>query len=135
MKARADAGVSVLELVVVLGVAAGLLVMVAASLPRPSAEPRADAAAIAAFLSEVRTQVILSGETGVLTVAQNSMTFDDQRIDWGTDLAVATSTAGMAAGYRLVVYPDGSYSGPPLYFRSAGEKTLIPGVFRSGDHR
>lgn len=121
---------SVLELVVVLGIAAGLLVMVAASLPRPSAEAT-DGAEIAAFLSEARTRVILLGETGALSVAERSMTFGDKRIDWGTDLAVTTNTGGMAAGYRLLLYPDGSYSGPPLYVRSAGEMMLVPGVFRS----
>jgi Tfp pilus assembly protein FimT len=132
VRSRTDAGISVLELVVVLGIAAGFLVMVAASLPRPTVEARIDAAAIAAFLSEARTRVILSGEAGVLTVAQGSMTFGDKHIDWDTDLSVAASATRLSSDYRLIVYPDGSYSGSPLHVRSSGGTQPIPGVFRSG---
>lgn len=132
MTSRADAGMSVLELVVALGIAAGLLVVVAASLPRPAAETGTGAKAIATFLSEARTRAILSGEAGAVTVARQSMVLGDKRIDWGSELFVATAAASLPTDYRLVIYPDGSYSGAPLYVRSGGGKQLIPGTFRSG---
>lgn len=131
MKFRADAGLSVLELVVVLGTAAGLLVMVAASLPRPSAGTKTDAVEIAAFLSEARTRVILAGMVETLTIGQNAMTFGDKHMEWGTDITVSSVSAARSADYRLIIYPDGSYSGAALQVRSPAGTQPIPGVFRS----
>jgi Tfp pilus assembly protein FimT len=131
MKLGGDAGFSVLELIVALGIAAGLLVVVAASLPRPAADAGADAAAIVAFVSEARSSAILSGTAAVLAIGSNSMTIGGKRIQWTDDLSVATSTKDPAAEYRLILYPDGSYSGATLYVRSPTATRAITGVYRS----
>lgn len=130
MRFRADAGLSVLELVVVLGIVAGLLVVAAASLPKSFA-PKVDAAAVAAFVSDARSQVILSGKTSVLTIAPRSMTFGAHQLSWDADLAVTAAGKGLPAEYRLVLYPDGSYSGAALSVQSPGGSRLISGVYRS----
>lgn len=131
MRLGGDAGFSVLELVVALGIAAGLLVVVAASLPRPAADAKTDAAAIAAFVSEARSSAVLSGSAGVLAIGTNSMAIGDKRIQWADDLSVTTATNNPAAEYRLILYPDGSYSGATLYVRSPTATQAIPGVYRS----
>lgn len=128
---RPDAGFSVLELVVALGIAAGLLVVVAASLPRPPADPTTDATAILAFVSAARNDAILSGEPGVLEIGPRSMSFGDKQIAWGSELSVATGTAAPAAVYRMLLDPDGSYSGATLYVRSPNATQAIPGIYRS----
>ncbi len=128
---KADAGFSVLELIVGLGIVAGLLVVVAASLPRPPADVGTDATAVLAFVSEARTAVILSGEAGVLAIGPDSMSFGDGQIQWGPGLAVIAGPTAPAAPYRLLIDPDGSYSGATLYVRSPEATRAIPGVYRS----
>jgi len=130
MRANADAGLSVLELVVVLGVMAGLLVVVVSTFPR-SADAKVDAAALAAFVSEARSEVILSGETGVLTITPQSMTFGEREISWSDGLTVTAVGAAAPVDYRLVLYPDGSYSGATLYVRSHEGSQPISGIYRS----
>lgn len=128
---KPDAGFSVLELIVALGIAAGLLVVVAASLPRPPADAATDATAILAFVAAARNEVILTGQPGVLAIGPRSMSFGDKQIQWGPELAVATAAAPPAAVYRLLVDPDGTYSGEALYVRSPAATRAIPGVYRS----
>ncbi|OEO31857.1 hypothetical protein VW23_014365 [Devosia insulae DS-56] len=127
---KPDAGFSVLELIVTLGIMAGLAVVVAASLPRAPADAITDAAAILSFVAEARTEVILTGEAGVLTIGQHSMSFGDKQIQWGPEFAVTTGAATSPASYRLLLDPDGSYSGATLYVRSPGTALAIPGIYR-----
>lgn len=131
MKLANDAGFSVLELVVALGIAAGLLVVVAASLPRLAIDARTDPAAIVAFVSEARSGAILSGTASVLAIGSHSMKIGDKQIQWTDDLSVTTRSKDPAAEYRLILYPDGSYSGAALYVRSPTATQPIPGVYRS----
>lgn len=128
---KPDAGFSVLELIVALGIAAGLLVVVAASLPRPPADATTDATAILAFVSAARTEAILTGNPGVLEIGPRSMSFGGRRIQWGAELAVTAGTAAPTAVNRVLVDPDGSYSGAALYVRSPTATRAIPGVYRS----
>jgi hypothetical protein len=132
MTAPADAGMSALELVIALGVAAGLFVVIAGAMPRPPAEDGTDPKAIAAFLSEARSKAILSGVAALVEIKPGAMVSGDRRIDWKADIAVVTETASLPTEYRLFAYPDGRYSGGPLRIRSAGEMQPIPGVF-TGD--
>lgn len=126
---RSDAGLSVLELVVGLGIVAGLLVVVGASLPRSPAHTQTDATAILAFVADARTEVILTGRAGVVNIGRQEMSFGDQRIQWDAELAVTAGAAAPVTGYRLLLEPDGSYSGVPLYVRSPTATRAVPGVY------
>lgn len=127
---KPDAGFSVLELIVALGITSGLLVVVAASLPRAPASGT-DAAAILSFVADARSEVILTGEAAVLKIGPHSMSFGARQIQWGEELTVTTGATTPPASYRLLLDPDGSYSGPTLHVRSPGAALAVPGVYRS----
>src|SRR5262249_51338124 len=77
---RTDAGVTILELVVALGILAGLLVAVSGSIPRhaPAAETPSPATAVA----KARVRAILSGQAQVLHTDGAIIVFTATGTNW-----------------------------------------------------
>jgi hypothetical protein len=123
-----DAGLTVLELVVALGITSGVVAMIVASLPRSRPTQEVVAVQIADFVAKVRKEAILSGRAQVLHVSAGSMSSDRDRLVWGADASAPIPTRND----RLVLYPDGSVSGGALSIDVEGEALRITVPSRDG---
>jgi hypothetical protein len=124
--ASSDAGATMLELLIGLGLFAGLLV-VTVSVIGPTAPLKNESHAVASFISAARSDAILSGEAGALTVGPEGLAFGRKT------LALAAPPVGTEAA-RLVLYPDGTLAGDAASFARAVGLAQIAGTFRgTGD--
>ena len=114
-----DAGATMLELLIGLGLFAGLLV-VAVSVVGPASPAKDERQAVASFIAAARSDAILSGEPGVLAAGPGGVSFAGKTIG----LAVAPRPV------RLVIYPDGTLAGDPVAFAQAVGLARIAGTFR-----
>lgn len=120
-----EAGFSMVELLVVLAVVAGLSALAAMSL-RPSDSSRPTD--LRRFMAEARSAAILSGRPVAITVEAGRVHWAKGDVELSGRLLVDGRAAAMP--YQIVAYPDGSYSGGTLTIQHNGIATAIDGVYR-----
>jgi len=125
---RADAGMTLLEVLVVLVILAAVAGVVASSL-RPSVRRPADPVTeVTRFLADLRDAAILTGAPAVAEVRSHD-------IEWGSHhLDLAEASASMGDGpipaSTLIAYPDGTFSGSGFFVIAEGKAVQITGIFR-----
>jgi hypothetical protein len=98
---------SILELIVALGILAGLLVVVAASV-QPLHQDKPDAVQqLAEFVRKERAAAILSGEALVLHLGSSKARAGASELQWDGQ----AEGLALAGEKSVVLYPDGSISG------------------------
>lgn len=119
MSVAADAGYSLLEVLVGLAIVA-LLTTVAATTIAPATPVRDRGREVARFVADARVDVILRGSAGMLDATPEAMSYGTKQIALG----------GVGSGAaRLLIYPDGTFGGDEAAFtQTVGAP--IEGVFR-----
>jgi len=126
--AAGDAGISVLEMLVVLAICALVAGVVAASLQgrRPGPVSVAD---VTKFVDEARLKAMRSGDAMAVAFDTASLVSGDDRLSWNAgDISVSTNGQPAAAGgsIRIVLFPDGTASGPPVSVRDSAGVHALP---------
>lgn len=117
-----DAGITVIEVLVVLVLTSLLLGLAAASAPPSDAiDPASD---IATLVEQARLDAMLTGTNAILTVSTNSVRYGDREIHF--DDGIVLATPGSVGTADLVFFPDGTWFGATLTVSSsqAGELPL-----------
>jgi len=131
--AHPETGATILELVVVLGIVAGLSAIAAANIPRRDNGEAELRPRIEAFIRDARLAAIAGGEALVLAVSAGGLSYGDRSLAW--DAATASilvgATGPAALDYRTLVAEDGSIAGPVLQLRVGNATTRIPGLYRT----
>lgn len=109
--ANSESGMTILELVVALGILAGLLAMVSASI-RPSIPTQvSNTERLAAFISKARTDAVLSGQTRLLHIGDGKVSTAGSALD-GLNSALLAPLLRVSAGGTIILYSDGTTSVP-----------------------
>lgn len=129
-----ESGATILELLVILGLVAGLSAMAAAAIPRRDDGQSDVGSRIEAFIRDARFAAIASGEALVLEASSGSLQYGGRVLAWdGATAAVLVGAAGPAAlDDRVLVAADGSIVGPALHLRLGDSTTRVPGLYRTG---
>jgi type II secretory pathway pseudopilin PulG len=124
-----SAGFSVVEMLVVAAILAGVAVVLAGSLRPQPPSGSADAESLQRFLLEARSDTVLSGTPRVVTLEAAQANFTDKTLQWTGDLHVGSNQA--PAEYRLVINADGTFSGMRPILVLNGTRVSAPGVYWS----
>ena len=116
-----DAGMTVLELLVVLAIGAVIATLVAASVPRSGDRPQSDDPA--SFLADARVEAAATGRPVRVAIAAGSMSYGDRSASWGSDVTVTLGTR--AAGGYVVFHGDGTIVGPEIGIVTGGRRVTI----------
>lgn len=122
------AGFSLIEVLIVLVIVASLATLAALSL-RPQ-DDRTPADSLPRLLAEARSAAILSGAPIVVTVDADTAQWTERETRLAGRLLVGGERAPMP--YRVLAYPDGSYSGGFLSIERDRTVIAVPGVYRDG---
>jgi prepilin-type N-terminal cleavage/methylation domain-containing protein len=123
VRAAADAGMTVLELLVVLAIGAVAVTLVVASLPRGGGDDRHASEELVALLANARVEAAASGKPVVVTVAPGAMSDGNRSVSWGSDVGVVVGD-GAAQG-RVVFHGDGSMAGEAVRILVNGETMSV----------
>lgn len=127
-----EAGVTVLELLVVLVITILVTGLIAASLQPALNERPSSFDAIAAFVVDARLQAIRTGQAGILMIGGGTMTYQGKALSWDTQTTAVSvgQREGSDAGQRVVVYADGSMSGPAIEIIEQGVAKALRTPYR-----
>lgn len=109
--ANSQSGMTILELVVALGILAGLLTMVAASIRPALPQPGNDAKQLVAFIATARTDAILDGQARLLHIGDGRIWTTGAELA-GLSPALLAPLRRSAPGGTIVLYADGTVSAP-----------------------
>ena len=121
---NSQAGMTILELVVALGILAGLLAMVSASI-RPSVPAQInDTERLAAFVAKARTDAVLTGQTRLLHIGDGKVSTAGSELD-GLNSELLAPLLRISAGGTIILYSDGTTSAAtdPLALAPVGHGT------------
>jgi prepilin-type N-terminal cleavage/methylation domain-containing protein len=121
-----DAGLTMLELLVVLAILSSV-VAVAASRIGPQAPPSDQASTrIEQLIEATRLAAIRSGQADVLVFEPGTARSSAGEVNWDGDTEVVPgSLDARTPSGRVVLYPDGSASGPAVTIMAAGTENLV----------
>jgi len=128
-----ESGATILELLVVLGLVAGLSAIAAVAIPRRDSDEADLRPRIEAFIRDARLDAIAGGEAQVLELHEHSLVFVGRELAWdpGAAIVLAGGSEATARPVRRLVAGDGSIAGPALEVRAGGTTTPIPGLYRA----
>lgn len=129
-----ESGATILELLVVLGIVAGLSAMAVSAIPRREGGHADLGSRIEAFIRDARFAAIASGEALVLEASSGLLEYGGRALAWdGATAAILVGAGGPAAlDRRMLIAGDGAIVGPALHLRLGDSTTRIPGLYRTG---
>jgi Tfp pilus assembly protein FimT len=127
---------TVLELLVVLAISILVTGLVASGL-RPAFDAKTSSfEEIAAFVTAARLDAMRSGAADVLVIGADAMTYRGKSLRWDASTTSVSIGEGGEDNLRVVVYADGSVSGPAMEVTEAGVAKAVPAPLRpSSLHR
>lgn len=128
MIADRAAGFSVIEMLVVAAILAAVAMVLAGAMLRPSSGDESGTDPLFKLLLEAKSAVVLAGVPGVVVFEAGKATFREKTVGWSGDLRVGSVAS---ADYRLVINPDGTFSGDRPVLLLNGSSIPAPGVYRS----
>lgn len=110
-RTAADAGMTVLELLVVLAIGAVIVTVAAVSVPRwdDSRRPSED---VAALITDAKLQAAATGRPVVVEIAPGTASDGSRSVSWNSGVSVVLSNGG--AQGRIVFHGDGTMVGPQV---------------------
>jgi prepilin-type N-terminal cleavage/methylation domain-containing protein len=112
----ADAGFTILEMLVGLAILSGLVAMIGASTVHRRPSEALTIGSINAFVTKVRMEAIISGKAQLIHVDPRGMRAGGAALDWSDSTPPIDRNGQRLDGpFNLVVYSDGSISGSDLF--------------------
>lgn len=122
---NAEAGISLLEVMVGLAILALVMTVATASLVGRPFTGQTDQQAFVDFVVSLQRQAEQAGKAYALRVSPGHAEAGDQKLDWDTTRFAIRSSRDSNMTISVVLFPDGTALGPDLVIVKSGKETRL----------